>query len=223
MQIGELKRDIDVKYGKAKNLFGDYTEAALIKEGKKLYRKHPEYKYLEDDPWVEYYKKKENTDGEFYESVVYAYITDQVLKEHPEFKDKYEKIIRERTKQNTTAFKEIRENPDKTYSSFNNRFLCWYQDHLREQADPGCIERERQERERKQKALETARQVEKWKAKQQLQQDLASGKRVVCPYCKSTNTEKISAVSRAVSMSLVGAASGKIGKQWHCKNCNSNF
>ena len=57
VQIGELKRDIDVKYGKAKNLFGDYTEAALIKEGKKLYRKHPEYKYLEDDPWVEYYKK----------------------------------------------------------------------------------------------------------------------------------------------------------------------
>lgn len=55
------------------------------------------------------------------------------------------------------------------------------------------------------------------------QQDLASGKRVICPYCKSTNTEKISAVSRAVSVSLVGAASGKIGKQWHCKNCGSNF
>lgn len=55
------------------------------------------------------------------------------------------------------------------------------------------------------------------------QQDLASGKRVVCPYCKSANTEKISTVSRAVSVSLVGAASGKIGKQWHCKNCGSNF
>ena len=57
----------------------------------------------------------------------------------------------------------------------------------------------------------------------QTQQDLASGKRVVCPYCKSTNTEKISTVSRAVSVSLVGAASGKIGKQWHCKQCGSNF
>ena len=57
----------------------------------------------------------------------------------------------------------------------------------------------------------------------QAQQDLASGKRVVCPYCKSTNTEKISTVSRAVSVSLVGAASGKIGKQWHCKQCGSNF
>ena len=57
----------------------------------------------------------------------------------------------------------------------------------------------------------------------QNQQDLASGKRIICPYCKSTNTEKISTVSRAVSVSLVGAASGKIGKQWHCKNCGSNF
>ena len=57
----------------------------------------------------------------------------------------------------------------------------------------------------------------------QTQQDLASGKRVICPYCKSTNTEKISTVSRAVSVSLVGAASGKIGKQWHCKQCGSNF
>lgn len=55
------------------------------------------------------------------------------------------------------------------------------------------------------------------------QQELASGKRVVCPYCHSTDTEKITAVSRAVSVSLVGAASSKLGKQWHCKNCNSNF
>lgn len=61
------------------------------------------------------------------------------------------------------------------------------------------------------------------RARIQTQQDLASGKRVVCPYCKSTNTEKISTMSRAVSVSLVGAASGKIGKQWHCKQCGSNF
>ena len=46
---------------------------------------------------------------------------------------------------------------------------------------------------------------------------------VECPYCHSTNTEKISTVSRAVSVSLVGAASSKLGKQWHCNNCGSNF
>lgn len=222
MQIGEIKRDIDVKYGKAKNLFGDYTETALIKDGKKLYKKYPEYKYLENDPWVEFYKNEKNTDDRFYKSVVYAYMTDQLLKEHPELACEYEKIKKETIdkSQNSSITKGRAEF---VYSSFNNRFLCWYQDYLREQADPGCLERERQEHERKQKALETARQVEKWKAKQQEQQDLASGKRVVCPYCKSTNTEKISTVSRAVSVSLVGAASGKIGKQWHCNNCGSNF
>lgn len=222
MQIGEIKRDIDVKYGKAKKFFGDYTETALTKEGERLYRKHPEYKYLKDDPWVEFYKKKESTDREFYHSVVYAYMANQLLKEHPEFNDEYERIKKETIDQSQKS-SITKEKAEFVYSSFNNRFLCWYQDYLREQADPGCLERERQERERKQKALETARQVEKWKAKQQEQQDLASGKRVVCPYCKSTNTEKISVASRAVSVSLVGAASGKIGKQWHCKHCNSNF
>ena len=61
------------------------------------------------------------------------------------------------------------------------------------------------------------------KEKLQEQQDLASGKRVVCPYCKSTNTEKISTLNRAVSISIVGAASSKLGKQRHCNNCGSNF
>jgi len=222
VQIGEIKRDIDVGRGKAKNFFGDYTEGALIKEGRRLYRKHPEYEYLRDDPWVEFYKKKDNTDGEFYHSIVYAYMVDRLLKEHQELACEYEKIKKETIdeSQNSSITKGKAE---VVYSSFNNRFLCWYQDYLREQADPGCLERERQEHERKQKALETARQVEKWKAKQQEQQDLASGKRVVCPYCHSTNTEKISTMSRAVSVSLVGAASGKIGKQWHCNNCKSDF
>ena len=73
------------------------------------------------------------------------------------------------------------------------------------------------------KELQAQKQVDELRAKIQTQQDLANGKRVVCPYCKSTNTEKISTMSRAVSVSLVGAASGKIGKQWHCKNCGSNF
>lgn len=72
-------------------------------------------------------------------------------------------------------------------------------------------------------AIAQQKQADEWRAKIQTQQDLASGKRVVCPYCHSTDTEKISTVSRAVSVSLVGAASGKIGKQWHCKNCGSDF
>ena len=44
-----------------------------------------------------------------------------------------------------------------------------------------------------------------------------------CPYCKSTNLRKIGVVGRSVSVGLFGLASGKIGKQWHCNNCNSDF
>ena len=40
-----------------------------------------------------------------------------------------------------------------------------------------------------------------------------------CPVCGSTNIEKISTTSRAISVATVGLASGKIGKQNKCKNC----
>lgn len=46
---------------------------------------------------------------------------------------------------------------------------------------------------------------------------------VSCPYCLSPNTEKITAVSRSASVGFFGLFSKKIGKQWHCNNCNSNF
>ena len=46
---------------------------------------------------------------------------------------------------------------------------------------------------------------------------------VTCPYCKSTNTKKISAVSRAGSILGFGLFSKKLGKEWHCNNCNSDF
>lgn len=36
---------------------------------------------------------------------------------------------------------------------------------------------------------------------------------------KSTNIEKISTVNRATSIAMTGLASGKIGKQYKCKNC----
>ena len=46
---------------------------------------------------------------------------------------------------------------------------------------------------------------------------------VICPYCKSTNTKKISAVSRAGSILGFGLFSKKLGKEWHCNDCNSDF
>lgn len=48
-------------------------------------------------------------------------------------------------------------------------------------------------------------------------------KKVTCQYCGSENVEKIGALNRAISVEMLGAASSKIGKQWHCKHCGSNF
>ena len=87
MQIGEIKRDINPVFGTAKNFWGDYTEKELSKEGKRLYKKHPEYEYLEEDPYIKYWAESDifHDENVFYESVVYAYMVDQILKEHPEF------------------------------------------------------------------------------------------------------------------------------------------
>ena len=44
-----------------------------------------------------------------------------------------------------------------------------------------------------------------------------------CPYCKSSNVKKISFTGKAVSVGTLGLISNKIGKQWHCNNCKSDF
>lgn len=46
---------------------------------------------------------------------------------------------------------------------------------------------------------------------------------VKCPYCNSEYVKKISTTSRTVSTYLWGLASKKIGKQWHCNACGSDF
>ena len=46
---------------------------------------------------------------------------------------------------------------------------------------------------------------------------------IQCPYCKSVHTTKIQTLDRMGSIILTGAASGKIGKQWHCNDCKSDF
>lgn len=46
---------------------------------------------------------------------------------------------------------------------------------------------------------------------------------VTCPYCKSTNCSKLGSLSRGLSFGLLGFGSGKIGKQWHCNSCKSDF
>lgn len=47
--------------------------------------------------------------------------------------------------------------------------------------------------------------------------------RVKCPHCGSNNVSKIGIFSRTASVVTVGIASNKMGKQWHCNSCKSNF
>ena len=192
MKIGIIKEDLAFP---APQTF--WEKHAWHKAAKKILKIKPEYEFLWKDPWVKYLE-------DFREAVTCTYFVDCILEEHPELKIEYERIEKEQKEYD----KQLNHSEEYKYA-INHHFLCWYRDYLRNLADPGVVERER----------EAARQ--KYARKEQ--QDLTSGKRVVCPYCKSTNTEKISTVSRAVSVSLVGAASGKLGKQWHCKNCGSNF
>lgn len=47
---------------------------------------------------------------------------------------------------------------------------------------------------------------------------------VECPYCHSTNTKKISELSKVGRVALFGIyGAGRLTKQWHCKDCNSDF
>ena len=55
------------------------------------------------------------------------------------------------------------------------------------------------------------------------QQKYLAEHNIHCPYCNSTNVTKIGTVNRAVSVGMFGLASKKIGKQWHCNNCGSDF
>ena len=50
------------------------------------------------------------------------------------------------------------------------------------------------------------------------------GSQVTCPYCKSTNTKKITNTSKAVHTVLFGVFSiSRNSKQWHCNSCGSDF
>ena len=55
------------------------------------------------------------------------------------------------------------------------------------------------------------------------QQKYLAEHNIHCPYCNSTNVTKIGAVNRMVSTGMLGLASKKIGKQWHCNSCGSDF
>ena len=64
-----------------------------------------------------------------------------------------------------------------------------------------------------------AAEEEKRKAEEARKRELELMKNVPCPVCGSRNTYRIDTLDRATSVAIFGLASGKIGKQYQCRDC----
>ena len=102
--------------------------------------------------------------------------------------------------------------------------VMWELDRIQRRAkDPEAYDRAQREREEAQRNARLRREMQEMQARQR---ELDLSKRpgaVQCPYCKSYDTTKITAGSRVASAVMWGVASSKLGKQWHCNKCKSNF
>lgn len=165
----------------------------FCQEGKRiyelLYRVNGEKEYLHQD-------KDVKTDEDFYEAVLCEYMIEELLKEKPYIRKKYEDYRENelRIRKEWGMAQEFRWVNKRAFLS-NYEYDCNVAANPPEPLHPVI-----------QEALNPT-------PKPQVQ----------CPYCKSTRVEKIGSVSRAVSIFALGFASGKIGKQWHCKDCKSDF
>ena len=65
--------------------------------------------------------------------------------------------------------------------------------------------------------------VEEYRASNRARVAAMTSLKPTCPYCKSANVKKISLTGKALSIGTLGLFSKKIGKQWHCNKCNSDF
>ena len=69
--------------GEGQNIFGFWSKSTYYNEGRSLSKKYPEYEYLKNDPWV-------TDEKHFYETVLYAYMAEYILKNNPEFQNNYD-------------------------------------------------------------------------------------------------------------------------------------
>ena len=71
--------------------------------------------------------------------------------------------------------------------------------------------------ERVDKKIETSKHINQ--LYQEAYDEVYGTKKVKCPTCGSTNTRKISGLSKAASVGLFGIFSQKVKRQFHCNNC----
>lgn len=81
------------------------------------------------------------------------------------------------------------------------------------------------------KQIALNKELEEWHKQQILKRQAKNLERmqkenisVSCPYCKSTNTSKITVASKALHTAAFGVYSmSRNSKEWHCNNCKSDF
>lgn len=73
--------------------------------------------------------------------------------------------------------------------------------------------------------VQQSNEYDEYCKEQQLQSKRNDSKPIVeCPYCHSTDTNKISSLSKAGRVALFGIfAVGKTTKQFHCNTCKADF
>ena len=68
------------------------------------------------------------------------------------------------------------------------------------------------------------RQHEEWVKQREKEREASKPPVITCPYCKSTDTSKISTASKAAHAFFFGIFSiSRNSKQWHCNKCHSDF
>lgn len=153
---------------------------------------------------------------------------------------KKKEVVQQETEEEKTlrvigeAKNAIREHPEliKVYNNYRNYWseyracqeVLWELDEIQKRAkDPEAYDRAIEERKKRSDEYHLRKKIEEDNARRR---ELDLSKRpgaVQCPYCKSYDTTKITAGSRVASAVMWGVASNKLGKQWHCNKCKSNF
>ena len=103
----------DVPFEKIKSAvsgeFSFFEKLKIQQEGKRLYKLHPKYDYLKEDPWLK-------EEGDFYKSVTYAYMVDQILKNNPEHTEEYKNQVEKFIKGWSNGTKDINTKAAQAYS-----------------------------------------------------------------------------------------------------------
>lgn len=117
---------------------------------------------------------------------------------------------------NKTIYKMMGELKDDGYHQYTINVSKQYGDDFSEEAYEHRVQKEKEQHEYYMRKYERTHSLSQ-------QSTQSSTPQVTCPYCKSTNCKKISSGTRWLSTGLFGLSSKKIGKQWHCNSCGSDF